>query len=189
MKLDVALALVLATAFLSISVDALSRRLRASLRIAELPVRLSAERAISPMQSEAASSLRSAWRNSRAHGTGTPLGDPIEVSALTQAFRGTTDKSGFCLLGTVKSNFGHLEAAAGVTGLIKTALALEHGTLPPTLHFKTPNPQIDFANSPFRVVNELTEWPRTTAPRRAGVSSFGVGGTNAHIVLEEARIC
>ncbi|HEX8297143.1 MAG TPA: amino acid adenylation domain-containing protein [Chthoniobacteraceae bacterium] len=121
-----------------------------------------------------------------AHGTGTPLGDPIEVAGLTQAFRATTDARGFCLLGAAKSNFGHLEAAAGVTGLIKTALALRHEQLPPTLHFTTPNPRIDFANSPFRVVTELTPWTRNARPRRAGVSSFGVGGTNAHVVLEEA---
>jgi acyl transferase domain-containing protein len=121
-----------------------------------------------------------------AHGTATPLGDPIEVTALTQAFRATTDRRGFCRLGTVKSNFGHLEAAAGVTGLIKTALALEHRQIPATLHFQKPNPEIDFANSPFEVVRELTEWKRGDHPRRAGVSSFGVGGTNAHTVLEEA---
>ncbi|MEI9896102.1 MAG: amino acid adenylation domain-containing protein [Chthoniobacter sp.] len=121
-----------------------------------------------------------------AHGTATPLGDPIEVAALTQAFRATTDRRGFCKLGTVKSNFGHLEAAAGVTGLIKTALALEHAQIPPSLHFQKPNPQIDFATSPFEVVTELTEWQRRDHPRRAGVSSFGVGGTNAHVVVEEA---
>ena len=121
-----------------------------------------------------------------AHGTATPLGDPIEVAALTQAFRATTDKRGFCRLGTVKSNFGHLEAAAGVTGLIKTALALEHAQIPASLHFHAANPQIDFANSPFEVVTQLTEWKRGDHPRRAGVSSFGVGGTNAHVVLEEA---
>ena len=123
-----------------------------------------------------------------AHGTGTPLGDPIEVSALTQAFRATTDARGFCRLGAIKSNFGHLEAAAGVTGLIKTALALEQEKIPPTLHFKTPNPRIDFASSPFAVVSELMPWERTAEPRRAGVSSFGVGGTNAHVVLEEAPL-
>jgi len=123
-----------------------------------------------------------------AHGTATPLGDPIEVAALTQAFRATTELNGFCKLGSVKSNLGHLEAAAGVTGLIKTALALHHGQIPPTLHFKTPNPRIDFANSPFSVVTELTPWPAGAAPRRAGVSSFGVGGTNAHVVLEEAPL-
>jgi acyl transferase domain-containing protein len=121
-----------------------------------------------------------------AHGTGTPLGDPIEVSALTLAFRASTDRSGFCGLGSVKTNIGHLEAAAGVTGLIKTALALRHRLLPATLHFKRPNPNIDFAGSPFRVIRELTPWNDCPEPRRAGVSSFGVGGTNAHAVLEEA---
>jgi len=121
-----------------------------------------------------------------AHGTATPLGDPIEIAALTSAFRATTQALGSCLLGTVKSNFGHLEAAAGVTGLIKTALALHHGKIPPSLHFKTPNPRIDFANSPFRVVTQLTDWKPGMHPRRAGVSSFGVGGTNAHVVLEES---
>lgn len=121
-----------------------------------------------------------------AHGTATPLGDPIEVAGLTQAFRATTDRQGYCKLGTVKSNFGHLEAAAGVTGLIKTALALEHAQIPPTLHFEKPNPQIDFAKSPFEVVTKLTPWERRNHPRRAGVSSFGVGGTNAHVVVEEA---
>jgi len=121
-----------------------------------------------------------------AHGTATPLGDPIEVAALTQAFRATTDKRGFCHLGTVKSNFGHLEAAAGVTGLIKTALAIENAQIPASLHFQHPNPQIDFVNSPFEVVTRLTPWERKDHPRRAGVSSFGVGGTNAHVVVEEA---
>ncbi|MCX6981412.1 MAG: type I polyketide synthase [Verrucomicrobia bacterium] len=121
-----------------------------------------------------------------AHGTATPLGDPIEIAALTSAFRATTQALGSCLLGTVKSNFGHLEAAAGVTGLIKTALALHHGKIPPSLHFKTPNPRIDFANSPFKVVTQLTDWQLGVHPRRAGVSSFGVGGTNAHVVLEES---
>lgn len=121
-----------------------------------------------------------------AHGTGTPLGDPIEVAALTEAFRATTDRRGFCWLGSIKTNLGHLEAAAGVTGLIKTALALYHRRLPPTLHFTTPNPQIDFAESPFKVIAEGRAWEDVALPRRAGVSSFGVGGTNAHAVLEES---
>ncbi len=121
-----------------------------------------------------------------AHGTATPLGDPIEVAGLTRAFRGTTDRRGFCALGSVKSNFGHLDTAAGVAGLIKTVLALEHEALPPSLHFQTPNPEIDFAASPFRVVDRLTPWPRGAAPRRAGVSSFGIGGTNVHVVAQEA---
>ncbi len=121
-----------------------------------------------------------------AHGTATPLGDPIEVAALTQAFRRGTGRTGFCLLGSVKTNVGHLDAAAGVTGLIKTVLALEHRQIPPSLHFKAPNPAIDFAASPFRVVDRLTDWEANGAPRRAGVSAFGIGGTNVHAVLEEA---
>jgi phthiocerol/phenolphthiocerol synthesis type-I polyketide synthase E len=121
-----------------------------------------------------------------AHGTGTALGDPVEVQALTRAFRGETRRRGFCALGTVKSNIGHLDIAAGVAGLIKTVLALEHREIPPTLHFEQPNPRLDLAASPFRVATRLAEWPRGTAPRRAGVSAFGFGGTNAHLVLEEA---
>jgi len=121
-----------------------------------------------------------------AHGTGTPLGDPIEVEALTQAFRQTTKRRGFCGIGSLKSNVGHLDVAAGVAGLIKTVLAMQHRLIPPTLHFTAPNPNIDFENSPFYVVTKPTEWKTDGQPRRAGVSSFGVGGTNAHVVLEEA---
>jgi acyl transferase domain-containing protein/acyl carrier protein len=121
-----------------------------------------------------------------AHGTGTQLGDPIEIAALTKVFRAGTGKKGFCALGSVKSNFGHLESAAGVTGLIKTALMLTHRQIPPSLHFRQPNPKIDFANSPFYVNTQLAEWPAGDQPRYAGVSSFGIGGTNAHVVLEEA---
>jgi acyl transferase domain-containing protein len=121
-----------------------------------------------------------------AHGTATLLGDPIEVAALTEAFAARRDKKHFCALGSVKSNVGHLASAAGVTGFIKTVLALENEKLPPSLHFKTPNPQLDFVNGPFYVNDKLSEWKRNSAPRRAGVSSFGVGGTNAHVVLEEA---
>ncbi|MBD2095654.1 SDR family NAD(P)-dependent oxidoreductase [Trichocoleus sp. FACHB-591] len=120
------------------------------------------------------------------HGTGTALGDPIEISALTQAFRSQTEKKQFCAIGSVKTNIGHLDAAAGVTSLIKTILALHHQQIPPSLHFEQPNPQIDFANSPFYVNTKLTDWKTHHAPRRAGVSSFGIGGTNAHAVLEEA---
>ena len=120
-----------------------------------------------------------------AHGTGTPMGDPIEVKALTQAFRQGTDRKGFCALGSVKSNLGHLDTAAGVAGVIKTVLALEHKKLPPSLHFEKPNPEIDFENSPFFVNAKLSDW-NPSGPRRAGVSSFGLGGTNAHIILEEA---
>jgi acyl transferase domain-containing protein/thioesterase domain-containing protein/acyl carrier protein len=121
-----------------------------------------------------------------AHGTGTPLGDPIEIAALTKAFREGTDKKGFCAIGSVKTNLGHLDSAAGVTGLIKTVLALQHKRLPPSLHFNAPNPEIDFENTPFYVNTELTEWSRSEDPLRAGVSSFGIGGTNAHVILEEA---
>ena len=124
----------------------------------------------------------------QAHGTGTVLGDPIEIEALTQAFRASTHKKGFCGIGSVKTNLGHLDAAAGVAGLIQTVLALKHKLLPPSLHFKQPNPKIDFANSPFYVNSQLSEWKANGTPRRAGVSSFGIGGTNAHLVLEEAPI-
>ncbi|MEH2228581.1 MAG: SDR family oxidoreductase [Nostoc sp.] len=123
-----------------------------------------------------------------AHGTGTTLGDPIEIAALTQAFRASTEKKGFCAIGSVKTNIGHLDAAAGVTGLIKTVLALKHQQIPPSLHFQEPSPQIDFANSPFYVNTKLTEWTTNGIPRRAGVSSFGIGGTNAHVILEEAPL-
>lgn len=124
-----------------------------------------------------------------AHGTGTPIGDPIEIRALTQAFRAGTDKKGFCAIGSVKTNIGHLDAAAGVAGLIKTALCLKHGMLPPSIHFTKPNPKLDIENTPFYVNTVLTRWKSTkTSPRRAGVSSFGVGGTNAHVVLEEPPV-
>jgi amino acid adenylation domain-containing protein len=121
-----------------------------------------------------------------AHGTATPLGDPMEVAALTRVFGHASDEPRQVALGAVKSNIGHSDAAAGVAGLIKTVLSLEHEAIPPTLHFETPNPQIDFEASPFHVVQRLESWPRGPEPRRAGVSSFGVGGTNAHVVLEEA---
>ena len=120
------------------------------------------------------------------HGTATALGDPVEVAALTRVFRERTAKRRFCALGSIKSNFGHLDAAAGIAGLIKTVLALEHRQLPPSLHFVRPNPAIDFAESPFYVNAALADWRSEGAPRRAGVSSFGVGGTNAHVILEEA---
>jgi acyl transferase domain-containing protein/acyl carrier protein len=121
-----------------------------------------------------------------AHGTATPLGDPIEVGALSQVFRAGTDKRNFCALGSVKSNIGHLDAAAGIAGLIKASLSLEHGLIPASLNFEKPNPQIDFNDSPFYVNASLAEWKTDGAPRRAGVSSFGIGGTNAHAVLQEA---
>jgi amino acid adenylation domain-containing protein len=122
-----------------------------------------------------------------AHGTATSLGDPIEVSALTQAYREMgAEKNAFCAIGSVKSNIGHADAAAGVAGLIKTVLSLEHKMIPPTLHFQAPNPKIDFEHSPFYVSRELAKWSTENVPRRAGVSSFGIGGTNAHVILEEA---
>ncbi len=121
-----------------------------------------------------------------AHGTATPLGDPIEVTGLTAAFRRATADRNFCALGSLKSNLGHLDTAAGVCGLIKTVLSLEHGELPPLLHFEKANPRIDFESSPFFVNDKLSPWvPAGNAPRRAGVSSFGVGGTNVHVVVEE----
>ena len=135
-----------------------------------------------------------------AHGTGTVLGDPIELAALTQAFQkgGVDDETSadpdsaasfptqFCALGSVKTNIGHLDTAAGMAGLIKTAMALRHKQLPPSLHFKSPNPAIGFSESPFYVNTELKDWHSDGEPRRAGVSAFGIGGTNAHVVMEEA---
>ena len=123
-----------------------------------------------------------------AHATATPLGDPIEVRATTNAYRASTRKKGFCRIGTVKSNLGHLDVAAGMAGLLKTTLALKHRLIPPTLNFESPNPEIDFENSPFIVNTELTKWETTGQPRRAGVNSFGFGGTNAHVILEEAPV-
>ncbi|PSF37368.1 polyketide synthase [Aphanothece hegewaldii CCALA 016] len=121
------------------------------------------------------------------HGTGTALGDPIEIAALNKAFSKYTNKKGFCALASVKTNIGHLDAAAGIAGLIKTALSLKHQQIPPSLNFTRPNPKIDFQNSPFYVNTQLQEWSKNGTPRRAGVSSFGMGGTNAHVILEEAR--
>ena len=119
-----------------------------------------------------------------AHGTGTPLGDPVEVAALAEVFGTGDDRRGSCALGSVKTNIGHLDAAAGVASLIKAALAVERGVLPPSLHFERPNPRIDFASTPFYVNAELRAW-RPKGPRRAGVSAFAIGGVNAHVVLEE----
>lgn len=121
-----------------------------------------------------------------AHGTGTPLGDPIELAGLTQAFRKRTSRRQYCVIGTAKTNVGHLDVAAGVTGLINATNIVRHGVFPPTLHFKAPNPRFDLAGSPFRVLNERTEWKTEQHPRRAGVSAFGVGGTNAHVIIEQA---
>ncbi len=121
-----------------------------------------------------------------AHGTATPLGDPIEIEGLTTAFRRSTDATGYCAIGSLKSNVGHLVIAAGAAGVIKTAFALAERRLPPTLHVGATNPVIDFAHSPFVVNRELREWRDDAGPLRAGVSSFGVGGTNAHVILEQA---
>ena len=121
-----------------------------------------------------------------AHGTGTPLGDPIEIAGLTKAFGLDGRRGQFCAVGSVKSNLGHLDIGAGVAGLIKTVLALQHGEIPPSLHFEKPNPKIDLQHSPFFVNSTLRPWPRNGTPRRAGVSSFGIGGTNAHVAVEEA---
>ncbi|MDT2285135.1 polyketide synthase [Paenibacillus larvae] len=119
-----------------------------------------------------------------AHGTATTLGDPVELEALRRAFH--SEHTGFCAIGSVKTNIGHLDAAAGVAGFIKTVLALKHREIPASLHFHNPTPKFDFSNSPFYVNSSTSEWKHDKYPMRAGVSSFGIGGTNAHIVLEEA---
>src|SRR6266566_2736244 len=121
-----------------------------------------------------------------AHGTGTALGDAAELTALIKSFSESTDKKGFCAIGSAKTNVGHLDRAAGVTGLIKTVLSLKHGMIPPSLNYEEPNPQINLQDSPFYVNTTLTEWKTNGNPRRAGVSAFGIGGTNAHVILEEA---
>src|SRR6185436_18152010 len=123
-----------------------------------------------------------------AHGTGTAIGDPIEITALTQAFRGHTDKRQFCGIGSVKANIGHLGEAAGMAGFIKTVLALEHKQLPPSINYEKPNPEIDFASSPVFVNAALAPWKPAGpgVPRRAGITALGAGGTNAHMILEEA---
>jgi acyl transferase domain-containing protein len=119
-----------------------------------------------------------------AHGSGTLVGDALEFAALTRAFR--TSATGFCALGSVKANIGNLDAAAGVVGLIKAVCAVREGLVPPLLNFHAPNPDVDLAGSPFHVDTELAKWPAGHAVRRAGVSSFGLGGTNAHVVVEQA---
>ena len=121
-----------------------------------------------------------------AHGTGTPLGDPIELAALTKAFRASTPAEGFCSVGTAKANVGHLDVASGAVGLIKTVLQMEHRTVPKLLHFEQPNPGLDLAASPFFFDREPRPWKSNGFPLRAGVSAFGVGGTNAHVIVEEA---
>ena len=138
----------------------------------------------------------SAWENAEvdpstiayieAHGTGTKLGDPIEIDGIQQAFRRYTDRRQFCAIGSVKTNLGHLDNAAGIAGLIKAVLILKYGKLPPSIHFNQPNRKIGFENSPVNVSDRLTEWETGDYPARCGVSSFGLGGTNCHVVLEEA---
>lgn len=120
------------------------------------------------------------------HGTGTALGDPIEVNALSGAFRRHTTRNNYCALGSVKTNVGHLQIASGIAGLIKTTLALHHRQIPGTLHFEKPNPRIDFASTPFFVNRETMDWASPAGPRRAGVNSLGIGGTNVHAILEES---
>ncbi|GAA0856499.1 non-ribosomal peptide synthetase/type I polyketide synthase [Aliiglaciecola litoralis] len=122
--------------------------------------------------------------NIECHGTGTPMGDPIEISALSKAFANEA-QIGSCAVGSVKTNIGHLDAGAGVAGLIKTVLALKHKTLPPSLNYQRPNPIIEFEKTPFYVNYQSTPWKSGRYPRRGGVSSFGIGGTNAHIIVEE----
>lgn len=121
-----------------------------------------------------------------AHGTGTPMGDPIEFNALSQAWRAHTDRNGFCAIGSLKPNVGHLATAAGVASLIKAAMVVREGIIPPLVNYVTPNPMIDFASSPFYVPGGLQAWPPSEQPRRAAISSFGIGGTNAHVVIEQA---
>ncbi len=121
-----------------------------------------------------------------AHGTATPMGDPIEVAGLTTAYRAYGPDTGYCAIGSVKANLGHLDIASGAIGLIKTTLSLHEAVLPPSINFTRPNPKIDFAASPFYVNTQLRPWPERDFPRRAGVSSFGVGGTNAHVIVEQA---
>jgi acyl transferase domain-containing protein len=123
-----------------------------------------------------------------AHGTGTIIGDPIEMKALTKAYGDNSKERYSCAIGSVKTNIGHLDAAAGIAGLIKTALCLKNKQIPPSLNYENPNPEIDFEHSPFFVNTKLTDWNVNGKPRRAGLSSFGIGGTNVHAILEEAPI-
>ena len=120
------------------------------------------------------------------HGTGTSLGDPVEIKALTRAFAASTNRKGFCAIGSVKTNIGHPIIAAGIVGLLKTVLVLQHRQIPPSLNYESPNPRINFGRTPFYVNTQLRDWETGAHPRRAGVSSFGFGGTNAHVILEEA---
>lgn len=120
------------------------------------------------------------------HGTGTSLGDPIELNALKKVYLSETARKNFCAIGSVKANIGHLDRAAGIAGLIKVVLSLKNKKIPPSINYSTPNPQFDLSNSPFYVNTELKNWTKTNGKRRAGISSFGIGGTNAHAILEEA---
>ncbi|MCX7923435.1 MAG: SDR family NAD(P)-dependent oxidoreductase [Clostridia bacterium] len=122
-----------------------------------------------------------------AHGTATKLGDPIEISGIERAFRRYTDKKSFCAIGSVKTNIGHLDSAAGLVGFVKMALALKHKKIPPSIHFKKPNRKINFVDSPLYVNDKLANWETSGVPLRAGISSFGLSGTNCHVVLEEYR--
>lgn len=122
------------------------------------------------------------------HGTGTPLGDPIEVAALAEVFGAGAPRTAPCLLSSLKGNIGHLDVAAGVTGLVKAALSLDRERIPGTLHYREPNPRLDLPNLPFIIASTATDWPRGRTIRRAGVSAFGFGGTNVHVVLEEAPL-
>lgn len=121
-----------------------------------------------------------------AHGTATPMGDPIEIAGLSIAYRAYTSDTGYCAIGSVKANLGHLDIASGAIGLIKASMAIHEGVLPPSINFTRSNPKIDFASSPFYVNTQLRPWPASDWPRRAGVSAFGVGGTNAHVIVEQA---
>ncbi len=142
--------------------------------------------------------IENAWRNAgvdpetityiEAHGTGTRLGDPVEIDGITRAFRKFTDRKQFCAVGSVKTNLGHLDSAAGMAGFIKAVLALKHGMIPPSINFSRPNRDIDFENSPVYVNSRLRSWENGDCPRRCGVSAFGLSGTNCHIVLEEAPV-
>jgi phthiocerol/phenolphthiocerol synthesis type-I polyketide synthase E len=123
-----------------------------------------------------------------AHGTATAVGDPIEIAALSSVYQRYSADTGWCAIGSVKTNIGHLGAAAGVAGVIKTVLALEHELIPPSLNYESPNPKISFTDSAFQIAADATRWARGPVPRRAGVSAFGVGGTNAHLILEEAPV-
>ncbi len=149
-----------------------------------------------PNVAEQANVIVNAWKDAginpetisyiEAHGTGTKIGDPIEIEGIKKAFARYTDKKQFCALGSVKTNIGHLNEASGIAGLIKLALSLRYGEIPPSIHFNNPNRKIDFEESPIYICDRLMKWERENSPRRCGISSFGFSGTNCHMVLEEA---